>query len=45
MKKLIRISEEVNNKLKELKVKQGININWVINKAIEEYLQKKGVLK
>ena len=45
MKKLVVIPDEVASKLKELKRKHGVCINWLINKAIEEYLQKKGVLK
>ncbi len=45
MKIHIEIIEERHNKLKELKKQTGQSLNWLVNKAIQNYLKAKKILK
>ena len=39
----VRISEEIRKRLAEQKKKTGVSITFMIEKAIEEYLEKRGL--
>ena len=38
---MCRIEDDIYKQLKKIKKEEGVNINWVVNKAVKEFLDKR----